>query len=83
MYRELLTSAYTAFNIETSNGPWRHTPEIGATPKQIIVSVYGIDASPRATAKLPCTDGRTTTTDHMPAPPMVDRRSATARRTHA
>ena len=53
------------------------------TPNPIIVSVYGSDASPRATPKAVCTDGSATTTDHMPTPPIVDSSSAIESRNHA
>src|SRR5947209_15240362 len=52
-------------------------------PNPIIVSVYGMDASARATPKSACTAGSATTTDHMPTPPMVDNISVTRRRIHA
>src|SRR5690348_6423688 len=52
-------------------------------PKPIIVTVYEKDASARATPKSACTAGSATTTDHMPAPPIVERRSATPGRIHA
>ncbi len=38
-------------------------------PKPSIASVYGIDASARATLNSACTDGRVTTTAHMPTLP--------------
>ena len=53
------------------------------TPKPIIVSVYGSDASARATPNSACTDGSATTTDHMPTPPMVDSTRPTTSRYHA
>ena len=53
------------------------------TPKPIIVSVYGSDASARATPNSACTAGSATTTDHMPTPPIVDSSSATDSRNHA
>ncbi len=52
-------------------------------PKQIIVNVYGSDASARATPNSACTAGSATTTDHMPTPPIVESASVTARRIHA
>ncbi len=53
------------------------------TPKPIIVSVYGSEASARATPNSACTAGSTTTTTYMLAPLMVITTSATARRAHA
>ena len=52
-------------------------------PNRIIVSVYGSDASPRATPNSACTVGSATTTDHMPTPPMVDSVNPATRRHHA
>jgi hypothetical protein len=40
-------------------------------PKPIMVSVYGSDASERATPNSACTGGSATVTMYMPAPPMV------------
>src|SRR5689334_10624209 len=54
-----------------------------AAPNASIVSVYGSDASARATPKSACTAGNATTTAHMPTPPTVDSSSVTPRRIHA
>src|SRR5215470_13743318 len=54
-----------------------------ATPNEIMVSVYGNDASPRATPNSAWTAGSATTTDHIPTPPMVESARVTARRNHA
>src|SRR5205823_5425881 len=54
-----------------------------ASPNPIIVSVYGSDASARATPNSACTAGSATTTDHMPTPPMVESARLTARRIQA
>jgi hypothetical protein len=54
-----------------------------ARPKPIIVSVYGNDASARATPNSDCTAGSATTTDHIPTPPMVESARLTARRIQA
>jgi hypothetical protein len=51
-----------------------------AAPNPSIVSVYGSDAAARATPNSACTAGSTTTTDHMPTPPIVAIASAMARR---
>ena len=53
------------------------------TPKPIIVSVYGSDASARAMPKSAWIRGSTTVTEYMPDPPMVMSTSETASRTHA
>ncbi len=52
-------------------------------PKPIIVSVYGSDASPRATPNSACRRGSTTATEYMPDPPMVISSSDTASRAQA
>src|SRR6185503_11177037 len=52
-------------------------------PYPIMVSVYGSDASARATPNSACTGGSATTTDHMPTPPMVDNSNAITRRDQA
>ena len=57
------------------NSPPMHSPTS--------VSVYGSDASARATPNSACTVGRTTTPDHRPTPPTVAIASAAARRIHA
>ena len=57
--------------------------KIPARPKPTIVSVYGNDASARATPKSACTAGNATATDHMPTPPIVDSSSDTPSLTQA
>src|SRR5882724_790219 len=48
-----------------------------------MVSVYGSDASARATPNSACTGGSATTTDNMPTPPIVDSSSAITSRVQA
>src|SRR5438034_8524078 len=53
------------------------------TPKPIIVSVYGSDASALVTPNSACTAGSATTTPYMAAPPMVISSSAAPSLTQA
>ncbi len=52
-------------------------------PKPIMVSVYGSDASPRATPNSAWMRGSTTATEYMPEPPMVISSSDTSSRVQA
>ena len=52
-------------------------------PKPTIISVYGSDASARATPNSACTDGSTTATTYMPLLPIVISASVTVRRVQA
>ena len=52
-------------------------------PKPIIVSVYGSEASARATPNSSWMRGNTTVTEYMPEPPIVISTRDTARRIHA
>src|SRR5215468_908667 len=54
-----------------------------ATPNEIMVSVYGNDASPRAAPNSAWIAGSATTTDHIPTPPMVESARLTTRRSQA
>ena len=63
----------------SDNLPIRTPPR----PKPIIASVYGSDASPRATANSAWMRGSTTLTVYMPEPPIVISTSETKRRVHA
>ncbi|OIQ64085.1 hypothetical protein GALL_543670 [mine drainage metagenome] len=56
------------------------TPPI---PKPIMVRVNGRDAAPRSAWNSAPTVGRTTTTDHMPTPPMADSSMETPSRNQA
>jgi hypothetical protein len=53
------------------------------TPKPIIVNVYGIEASARASPKSCWIRGKTTLTEYMPDPPIVMSSSDTPSRSHA
>ena len=53
------------------------------TPKPIISSVYGSEASARAMPNSACTDGSTTETRYMPLEPTVISSSATTSRVTA
>ena len=56
---------------------------IPPAPKPIMSSVYGSDASARATPNSCCTDGSTTATTYMAPLPIVISANATPRRSHA
>jgi hypothetical protein len=53
------------------------------SPKPIMVSVYGSDASERPTSNSACTGGSATVTMYMPAPPSVISASDAASLSHA
>ena len=84
-------SAYPAASATAPTSKGTSTPRRSASrpistppsPKPIMVRVNGREAPPRATSNSACTDGRATTTDHMPTPPIVARTMETARRSQA
>ena len=53
------------------------------SPNPIIASVYGSEASPRATANSAWMRGKTTATVYIPEPPIVISMSDTNKRVHA
>jgi hypothetical protein len=73
------TSTGTITPKRSARRPIRMPPR----PKPSISSVYGSEASERATPNSACTAGSTTATTYMPLEPMVIRPSTAARRVQA